>query len=414
MLRIQTPRVFQPLLQAARYKGAWGGRGSGKSHHFAEAGIERCLTRSGSRGVCIREVQKDLKESAKRLIEDKIEALGVAEYFRPMRSEIVTPGQGVILFQGMQDHTAESIKSLENFDWAWIEEAHTLSARSLEMLRPTIRARGSEIWASWNPRDARDPIDAFFRGESPPPDSVVVKANYTDNPFFPAPLEAERAWDEVHSRDRYGHIWLGEYEPVVVGAIWDRVTIHNGRREKAPVLGRIVVAVDPAASSTPDADETGIVVCGRGDEDNNGYVIDDVSIRGTPKQWAERAIAAYDVHGADAIVAEDNNGGEMVEHTIKSVRPTVRVIRVKATRGKHVRAEPIAALYHLGRVHHVGTYARLEDQMCETTAGGYEGRGSPDRMDAMVWGFTELFPQMIQPRSRQITVAPLGDHGWMA
>ena len=155
-LTIPTPEVFEPLLQPSRYKGAFGGRGSGKSHFFAELGVERCMLRKGSRGVCIREVQKSLKDSAKRLIEDKIGALGVSAHFDALNDSIKTPGGGVILFQGMQDHTAESIKSLEGFDWAWVEEAQTLSARSLEMLRPTIRAPGSELWFSWNPRSAKD------------------------------------------------------------------------------------------------------------------------------------------------------------------------------------------------------------------------------------------------------------------
>jgi hypothetical protein len=370
--------------------------------------------RNGSRGVCIREVQKTLKESAKRLIEDKIRALGVSSQFRVLNTEIGTPGGGVILFQGMQDHTAESIKSLEGFDWAWVEEAQTLSARSLEMLRPTIRAPGSELWFSWNPRDASDPVDQLLRGINPPPDSIVVKSNYSDNPFFPEELEAERAYDEKHKRDRYGHIWLGEYEPMAIGAIWDRLTLHNTRREKAPTLGRVVVAVDPAVSSEPGSDHHGIVVVGRGDEDQHGYVLEDASLKGSPKQWAERAVAMFDRFEADCVVVERNQGGDMVQSTLKTVRPNVPVIEVVATRGKHVRAEPIAALYSLGRVHHVGTFSQLEDQMCRMTAAGYEGEGSPDRVDALVWGLTELFPQMVTQKSEQVVVRSLGAGGWMA
>jgi len=112
-------------------------------------------------------------------------------------------------------------------------------------------------------------------------------------------------------------------------------------------------------------------------------------------------------------VAEVNYGGDMVEQTIKSVRNNVRVIQVRATRGKHIRAEPIAALYSLGRIHHVGTFDRLEDQLCSMTASGYEGRGSPDRLDAMVWGFTELFPALTATRTRTVHVEPLGAGGWM-
>jgi phage terminase large subunit-like protein len=395
ILRIETPRAFVPLLAPARYKGARGGRGSGKSHFFAGNAVRRCIERSGTRIVCVREVQKSLKESVKLLIEDKIGKFGVGPMFNVKHDEIVTPGGGLILFQGMQDHSAESIKSLEGFDIAYIEEAQTLSKRSLEMLRPTIRKPGSEIWGSWNPRKPDDPIDALLCGSALPPGAIVVKANYSDNPWFPAELEAERAYDEVHARDRYAHIWLGDYEPAVVGAIWDRATIGAGRRtdEQVPVLERIVVAVDPAVSAEEKSNETGIVVAGIGD-DQHGYILDDLSTAGSPRHWAERAIAAMDLHEADAIVIEVNQGGDMCRQTLKSVRSTVRIIEVRATRGKHVRAEPISALYALGRVHHVGTFPELEDQMCLMTAAGYEGEGSPDRLDAAVWALTELFPRM--------------------
>ena len=405
-LRIETPKVFLPLIGPSRYKGAFGGRGSAKSHHFAEAAIERCIMRPGSRGVCIREVQKDLRESAKRLIEDKMISMGVGKLFRPMRGEIITPGNGIILFQGMQDHTTESIKSLENFDWAWVEEAQTLSKRSLEMLRPTIRARESEIWFSWNPRNAKDPVDEFFRGKNPPPDSACVRTNYMDNPFFPPELEMERAWDEVNRRERYGHIWLGEYEPQAIGAIWDRDTINNSRRSDTPDMERIIVAVDPAVSSEAGSDITGIIVAGKG-VDGRGYVLDDQSIKGTPKEWAARAVASYDWYDADVIVAEINQGGDMVVSTIRSIRDTTNVKKVRATRGKHVRAEPIASLYQMGRISHIGTFSDLEDQMCLMTAAGYEGDGSPDRVDALVWAFTELFPSLISKPADPAKVNPL-------
>lgn len=412
-MRIETPRVFAPLLGPARYKGAYGGRGSGKSHFFAEALIEDCVLNPGMRAVCLREVQKSLKESAKRLLEDKIGALGLGGAFRLLESEIRTPGGGVILFQGMQDHTAESIKSLEGVQRAWVEEAQTLSSRSLEMLRPTIRAPGSELWFGWNPRNASDPVDAFLRGINPPPDAVVVRANYSDNPFFPAELEAERAWDEQHRRDRYAHVWLGDYEPVAIGAIWDRLMLHRNRRVDAPQMGRIVVAVDPAISAERGSDEHGIIVAGLG-ADQRGYVLEDGSLRGTPHQWATRAWALHDKHSADAIVIERNQGGDMCAHTLRSVRPHGRIIEVVATRGKHVRAEPIAAMYALDRVSHVGTFNQLEDQMCLMTAAGFEGEGSPDRVDALVWAMTELFPRMLRPERKAAVMEPAGAGGWMS
>lgn len=411
-LTIQTPRVFLPLLKPARAKGVFGGRGSGKSHFWAEYIVEECLTSPGSRVVCVREVQKSLKESAKRLIEDKIQALGLGNMFEVQADCIKTPGGGIILFQGMADHTAESIKSLEGFRIAWVEEAQTLSERSLEMLRPTIRAPGSHILFSWNPRNANDPVDRYLRGPTPPENSIVVKANWSDNPFFPPELEQERQHDLKASRDRYAHIWEGDFEPAAVGAIWGRLTLHQTRRERAPAMSRIVVAVDPAVSSEPGSDEHGIVVCGLG-EDDHGYVLDDVSIKGTPNQWAARAAAAFDKWDADAIVIEINQGGEMCKQTLRSVRPDLPVIEVRATRGKHVRAEPIAALYSLGRVHHVGTFDKLEDQLCLFTSGGYEGAGSPDHADALVWGLTELFPSLTVRNTPEPEPERFVSGGWM-
>lgn len=209
-LRILTPRVFEPLLYPSRYKGAYGGRGSGKSHHFAEKVIQAALT-SPKRIVCIREVQKSIKESVKRLLEDKIKALEVGSYFQVLDREIRGINGSLIIFQGMQDHTAESIKSLEGYDIAWVEEAQSLSARSLRLLRPTIRKQGSELWFTWNPMSADDPIDAFLRGDNVPPDSEVVQANWSDNPWFPSELERERIFDLKYNSGTYDHVWEGAY-----------------------------------------------------------------------------------------------------------------------------------------------------------------------------------------------------------
>ena len=396
-LQIPVARVFQPLLQPARYKGAYGGRISGKSHFFAGNAVQRCLLEHGTRIVCVREVQRSLKESAKRLIEDKISDFKLDSSFKALTDSISTPGGGIIAFMGLQDHTAESIKSLEGFDVAWVEEGQTLSKRSLEFLLPTIRKPGSELWFGWNPRNANDPVDTLLRGLNPPEGAIVVKVNYTDNPFFPEEMHKDRLHDEKNNRERYGHIWLGDYEPMAVGAIWDRVTIHQGRRSEAPVMKRVVVAVDPAISNTPNSDEHGITVEGLG-EDDRGYLLADVSMKGSPEQWATRAVGALDEWDADCIVAEVNQGGDMVEHTIHTVRPGVKVKQVRAKKGKSIRAEPIASLYSRGLISHVGTFNELEDQMCKMVAGGYDGEGSPDRVCSMVWGFSELFPSIIKKK----------------
>jgi phage terminase large subunit len=211
VLNIETAEAFEPLLAPARYKGAHGGRGSGKSHFFAEMLVEQCDMRPGTRAACVREVQKSLKNSVKLLVEDKIKALGLSRRFEVLEAEIRTPGGGVIIFQGMQNHTADSIKSLEGFDIAWVEEAQSLSQRSLDLLRPTIRKPGSELWFSWNPNRPSDPVDVLLRGDSPPADAVVVEANFSDNPWLPAELRADLEDDRRRDPDKFAHVWGGHY-----------------------------------------------------------------------------------------------------------------------------------------------------------------------------------------------------------
>ena len=403
--------VFNDLLEPSRYKALYGGRASAKSHFFAECMIANAAMNTGFRGLCVREVQKSLKESAKRLLEDKINVMGYGARFNVKHDEIGTPGGGVISFTGMNQQNSESVKSYENYSVCWVEEASVFSARSLELIRPTIRAPGSELWFSWNPHYASDPVDKFFRGLSPPDNSIVRKVTYENNEYLPHEMVAEMQMDRKNSPDRFAHIWLGEYAPNKVGAIWNMANIHENRRHEIPPLKRILVSVDPAISNTESSDEHGIIAGGVG-EDGRGYIIDDVSIHGSPQQWAERAVATYDKYDADAIVVERNQGGDMVRHTLQTVRPSIKVIDVVATRGKHVRAEPISAMYAINQVSHVGSFPELESQMCQMTAGGYEGNGSPDRCDAMVWLLTELFPSIIRKSAKKQHNKPRSG-GWM-
>lgn len=208
-LRVDVAPVFAPLLQPKRYKGAYGGRGSAKSHFFAEQAIVRtCL--KPMRGVCIREVQNSIKDSVRQLLIDKIQKFNLGSYFQILDSEIRTPGDGLIIFRGMQSYNAETIKSLEGYDFAWVEEAQTLSEHSWSMLRPTIRKEGSEIWCSWNPRLRTDPVDKFFR-KHPHPDSVSVLANWRDNPWFPDVLMKEMTHDKSVDPELAEHVWEGGY-----------------------------------------------------------------------------------------------------------------------------------------------------------------------------------------------------------
>ncbi len=229
-LAIDTATAFEPLLHPARYKGAWGGRGSGKSQFFAGLEVEDALrfpgdAQEGLRLVCIREVQKSLKHSAKSLIEAKLSEYGLGERdgFKVYSDTIKTPGDGIIIFQGMQDHTADSIKSLEGFHRAWVEEAQSLSPLSMQLLRPTIRWESprlglkSEMHFSWNPRRKVDPVDMLLRGDKPT-GAEVVRANWSDNPWFPSVLESERLDCLRTTPEQYDHIWEGGYATVNAGA----------------------------------------------------------------------------------------------------------------------------------------------------------------------------------------------------
>lgn len=239
ILKIETAKVFRPLLEPARYKGSRGGRGSGKSHFFGGLLVEECIRQPGTRAICIREKQSTLAQSSKRLVEDKIEAFGVGSLFKVYDDRIKTPGDGLIAFQGMQDHTAESIKSLENFRIAWVDEAQALSLRSLTLLRPTIRLDGSEIWASWNPRRKADAIDEFL-WQQKLANSIVLHANWRDNPWFTKTLEEERQTDLRLYPERYDHIWEGDYAKAFDGAYFAKGLAQAGAQKR---IGRI--AADP-------------------------------------------------------------------------------------------------------------------------------------------------------------------------
>ncbi|HEY4133492.1 MAG TPA: PBSX family phage terminase large subunit [Gemmatimonadaceae bacterium] len=209
-LRRRIPRWATKFQRPARYKGASGGRASGKSHFFAEEAVEAMVRDPNLRFVCIREVQRSLTFSAKSLIESKIKLLGVSELFEVLQTQIRRiGGTGVMIFEGLQDHTADSIKSLEGFGRAWVEEAQSISQRSLDLLIPTIRADNSEIWFSWNPDQQTDPVDAFFARK--PTGSVREHVTYLDNPFCPKVMLDEAARVKAEDEDAYEHIWKGGY-----------------------------------------------------------------------------------------------------------------------------------------------------------------------------------------------------------
>ncbi len=242
ILTIEVPRKFYPLLAPKRYKGAYGGRGGAKSHFFAERALKTCVSKT-TRIVCIREVQDSIRDSVRQLLVDKIQKLGLGQLFTPLDTEIRGPNGSLIIFKGMQSYNAETIKSLEAYDIAWVEEAQTLSQRSLDMLRPTIRKEGSELWFSWNPRYKTDPVDKFFR-TNPPAEAVSVMVNWRDNPWFPEVLRKDMERDFAVDPDKADHVWNGAYGSSE-GAILSR-WVNEADRE-----GRINNDVDYDPQGSP-------------------------------------------------------------------------------------------------------------------------------------------------------------------
>ncbi len=165
-------------------------------------------------------MQDTIRDSVRQLLIDKIDAFGLSGRFEVLNNEIRCPGDGLIVFKGMQSYNAHNIKSLEDFDGAWIEEAQTLSDQSWRLLRPTIRKPGSEIWAGWNPRNEDDPVDAFFRGGDPHPEAVCVAVNWRDNPWFPEVLKREMEYDRLRYPDTFDNVWEGGYEIVTEAAYY--------------------------------------------------------------------------------------------------------------------------------------------------------------------------------------------------
>jgi predicted phage terminase large subunit-like protein len=280
------------------------------------------------------------------------------------------------------------------FDLAWADElAAWLDPQSTwDMLQFGLRLGRHPRWlVTTTPRPIKL-LKAILAREGQ--DVVVTRGNTFEN-------EANLAPSFIRAlRDRYENTRLGRQEinaellADTPGALWQLDWLDRDRVTTAPELRRIVVAIDPAASNSDGSDETGIVVGGVA-EDKSVYVLEDLSGRYAPHEWARKAIDAYRRWQADRVLAEVNNGGQMVEEVIRAVDRAVSFKSVHASRGKVVRAEPIAALYEQRKVHHVGTFATLEDQMCAFTSDFDRNRAgySPDRVDALVWALTELSGQ---------------------
>jgi phage terminase large subunit-like protein len=310
------------------------------------------------------------------------------------RKRLVWPNGAVA--QVFSAHEPESLRGPQ-FDAAWVDELAKWkkAEETWDQLQFALRlGPNPQQVVTTTPRNV-----AVLKAILKNPSSVVTHA----------PTDANRAHlaasflEEVKARYGGTRLGLQELDGALLedaeGALWTSAMLERGRIEEVPPLNRIVVAVDPPVTGHAGSDECGIVVVGAVTDgpvqDWRAYVLEDASVQGTsPDGWARAAIEAMQRHGADRLVAEVNQGGDLVQAVIRQVDPLVSFKAVRASRGKTARAEPVAALYEQGRVHHRRGLARLEDQMCRMTARGYEGRGSPDRVDALVWALTAL---MVDP-----------------
>jgi phage terminase large subunit-like protein len=390
------------------------GRGFGKT----EAGAQwvRQRIEGGAKSIAlIAETQKDLEEvMVARLLKISPPDQRPTVRYKPVR--LVWPNGAQAL--GYNGTEPDQLRGPE-FDTAWVDELakYRYAQDTWDMLQFTMRAGlDPRVCVTTTPR----PIP-IIRRITADAGTVVTRGSTMDNEQNLAPSFVQ-AVVERYAGTRLGRQELdGEILDDVPGALWTRRSIDENRKREAPELERIVIAVDPAASSGEEADETGIVAAGVAkDKDgyNRGYVLADRSLRGSPEEWARAAVALYREMDADRIVAEKNNGGEMVESVIRAVDRNVPVTLVHASRGKAVRAEPISALYEQGRVHHIGAFPALEDQMCMFTPDIDRKQGSPDRVDALVWALSSLFDRMTARKARNEPKAsptrPTVSTGWMA
>jgi len=335
--------------------------------------------------------------------------------------EVMVFGESGILACSPPDRRPEWIAGRKMLVWPNGAQAQVLSAHDPDSLRgPQFDAVWADELAKWKRgEEAWDNIQFALRlGDAPQacvtttPKNVAVLKGLLAQPTTVtthAPTDANRAnladgfLDEVRRRFAGTRKGRQELDGVLLddaeGALWTTRMIEATRGEAMPALGRIVVAVDPPVSATKKSDACGIVVAGvvmeGPPQDWQAWVIEDVTVQGvSPTEWARVAIAAMERHGADRLVAEVNQGGALVENLVRQINPLVPFRAVRAMQGKVLRAEPVAALYEQGRVRHLGGLVQLEDQMCQMTNRGFAGKGSPDRVDALVWALHEL---MIAP-----------------
>ena len=386
---------YKPLfleVPKTRYYLITGGRGSGKSWTLSMF----LLNLTYEEGHVILFTRWTLTSAFISIIPefiDKIDLMNKAEDFEITQSEIINkPTGSKILFRGIktsQGTATANLKSIAGVTTFILDESEELMDEDVfERIDLSIRAvnKPNRVILVMNPSYKSHWIYKRFVKHQRE-DTSYIHTTYLDNqknlsPSFVAQAERTRT-ENLH---RYNHLFLGHWLEDAEGMLWNRQIIERLRMANSPQLERIVVSVDPAASANLDSDETGIIVCAK-DSNGNGYVLEDLSGKYSPSQWSAVAVKAFERWNADCIVAEKNMGGDMVENVLRSQNTTARIKLVNATKGKYVRAEPIYSLYEQNKIYHIGQFPILENQMI--TFDPDKGK-SPDRVDALVWGFTEL------------------------
>jgi phage terminase large subunit-like protein len=389
-------RKYRPLFSddGPRYVIVTGGRGSGKSFALSMA-LSLSIRSPGRKILFTRYTMISARDSIIPEFLEKLDRLGISNEVETSQARIIHRSGSEILFRGIK--TSEGVqtaklKSIQGVN-AWVlDEAEELPDEdTFDKIDLSVRdtRKKNKIILCLNPVHKSHWIYNRFFNETRQ-DTCYIHTDYRDNAPNLPPDYLERAEDCRMSNERkYRHVWLGEWLEEAEGALWTWAMIQPNRvrPDDVPPMRRVVVAVDPAATSSDSSDETGIVCVGLG-TDGYYYVLSDLTMRGTPMAWAGMAVAEYRNRKADRIVAETNNGGEMVEATLRAIDPSVSYLAVHASRGKMVRAEPVAALYERGMVRHVGQFRDLEAELL--TYAGKDGQRSPNRMDALVWAMTSL------------------------
>ncbi len=362
------------------------GRGFGKTRAGAEWLISRMRSGLYNQAALIGETAADVRDVMVEGPESGILAISPRDFrpvYEPSKRKLTWPNGAIAHTYSGED--PDQLRGPQH-DTCWADEPAKWRYADLawDMMELGLRLGPKpQVCATTTPKPTK-----LIRALVKDPDCRVTSGSTYDNIANLAPAFIKRVVKRFEgTRLGQQELWAKLLDDVE-GALWQRTRIDELRVTSYPPLVRIVVAVDPAVTDSEDSDETGIVVAGvTGGSEPHGYVLADRSLKASPHGWASAAVAAYHTHRCDRLVAEVNNGGDMVEATIRTVDPTVAYKKIHASRGKQTRAEPVAALYEQGRVHHVGLFADLEDQMCNWTATDPD---SPDRVDALVWALTEL------------------------